>query len=391
MNRLLDTAQKDLASAKAFYAEHQDADGKLSAADLETYGTMVEAAEAAATQYRLASKADKTAEEFGMFDEAIVKQNAENEHRLPESLKDEPPKAEQIRLAGLNRNFQFETDLNIGNTMLWEDAQRKGVPKEELRLVIGTDNKGGYWTPDYWERMIISEWRMIEGFSELISPMMTDHGNTVYIPTRTAAQVTRSTNIGTTLRTEAGGARDTYETDVEATYGQTPLDVYKVMQAQAVSTELLEDSFINVAQEVGATIGQWFGEFMEHCFTNGTGTSQPKGAWHGIPAGSEVNTLATGNPTVKDFHALTTGNPRLRGGNNGYAFVTSRAVWGATVRAIDTEYLPWWGLNLTSEGRMLCFGYPVYYGTFVDPSIAANANPVGVRTLEPLLADAYCQ
>ena len=191
--------------------------------------------------------------------------------------------------------------------MLWEQAARDGVPKEELRLVIGTDTKGGYWTPDYWERMIVSEWRMIEGFSEIISPMMTDHGNEIFIPTRTPAQVTSATVIADILRTEAPSsgaspASAQYRTDVEADYGQTPLNVYKVMQAQSVSTELLEDSFINVAQEVGRTIGQWFGEFMEHCFTNGTGSAQPKGAWHGIPAGSEVNQAASGNPTVKDFH-----------------------------------------------------------------------------------------
>ena len=109
MNRLLDTAQKDLAAAKTFWSEHQDTDGKLSADDLATYGTMIEAAEAAATQYRMSRKSDKVAEELGVFNEAAAETQAANEARLPESLKGEPPKAEQIRLAGLNRDFKFGT------------------------------------------------------------------------------------------------------------------------------------------------------------------------------------------------------------------------------------------------------------------------------------------
>ena len=32
---------------------------------------------------------------------------------------------------------------------------------------------------------------------------------------------------------------------------------------------------------------------------------------------------------------------------------------------------------MNSEGQMMAFGYPVVFGTFINPSTAANANPVG--------------
>ena len=371
-----------LAEARSFYETHRDATDTLPADKVAAYRRMIDEAEASADQLQAFRKAEDLDNRLGLFDAAATEQNALNEAALPESLKGEPPKAEQIRLAGLNRDYSFGTDLDLQRTMKWMKATEEGMPKEELRLVIGTNNKGGFWTPDYWERMIVSEWRAIEGFTEIIAPMMTGDGNTIYIPTRTAAQVTSSTDIAATLRTEtpSSGAPPTsaqYRTDLEADYGRTALETFKALQAQSVSSELLEDSFVNVAEEVGASIGQWFGEFMEHCFTNGTGTGQPKGAWHGITAGQEVNQAASGNPTIKDFHRLAYGNERLRGGNQGYSFVCSRPVWGETLRDISTDNMPWWGIDMNSEGRMMMFGYPVYYGTFVPSAITTGSNPVG--------------
>ena len=372
-----------LAEARSFYETHRDATDTLPADKVAAYRRMIDEAEASADQLQAFRKAEDLDNRLGLFDAAATEQNALNEAALPESLKGEPPKAEQIRLAGLNRDYSFGTDLDLQRTMKWMKATEEGMPKEELRLVIGTNNKGGFWTPDYWERMIVSEWRAIEGFTRnhcADDDRGREHDLHPY-PNGGASDFfnrhCRNIADGKRLHPARRRLRRNTERILKRDYGRTALETFKALQAQSVSSELLEDSFVNVAEEVGASIGQWFGEFMEHCFTNGTGTGQPKGAWHGITAGQEVNQAASGNPTIKDFHRLAYGNERLRGGNQGYSFVCSRPVWGETLRDISTDNMPWWGIDMNSEGRMMMFGYPVYYGTFVPSAITTGSNPVG--------------
>ena len=395
MDKQLEGAQQALAAAKAFRDEHVGDGDTLPADKLAEYRKMIDTAEALSDAFRTNKRARELDEQLGQFNEAAAKEREETERALPESMRDEPTKGERIRLAGLAAgghskgleavakdpslsSSNFFVDLDIGRTSRWMDLTEQGVPKEELALVIGTDNKGGYWTPDYWERMIVTEWRRIEGVMQVTSPMITADGNTIYIQQRTqiypgSTAISHSTDVSTYQVGEQGA----YRSDAEPEYARVQLEVYKYMQKQSVSTEILEDSFINVPAEVGSFIGQWFGELMEQAFTNGSGSGQPKGVFHGIVAGQEVETAASGNPTLVDFHKLIYGDKRLRSGRSGYSVLCPRAIWGEAVRNVGQNYLPWWGVDLNNEGQMMSFGYPVVFGTFINPSVAANANPVG--------------
>ena len=395
MDKQLEGAQKALAAAKAFRDEHATDGDNLPAEKLAEYRKMLDTAEALSDAFRANKQARELDEQLGQFSQAAAQERAENERALPESLKGQPSKGERIRLAALAAagksegldavgkdaslaSNRFYCDLDLGKTMLWMDAQDKGVPKEELALVIGTPSKGGYWTPDYWERVIVTEWRRIEGVMQVTTPMVTGDGNTIYIQQRTqiypgSTAISHGTDVSTYQVAEQGA----YRADAEPSYARVQLEVYKYLQKQAVSSEILEDGFINVPNEVGSFIGQWFGELMEQAWTNGTGSGQPKGVMHGIQSGQEVETAATGNPTLVDFHKLIYGDKRLRSGRSGYSVLTNRAVWGEAVRNVGANYLPWWGVDLNSEGQMVAFGYPVVFGTFINPSTAANANPVG--------------
>ena len=395
MDKQLEGAQQALAAAKAFRDEHAGEGDSLPAEKVAEYRKMIDTAEALSDAYRTNKREAELTEQLGQFQQATAETEALNEKALPESLKGQPSKGERIRLAGLAAGGHptgleaaskdpslsspnFFVDLDVGRAMRMMDLAEQGMKREELNLVIGTDDKGGYWTPDYWERMIVTEWRRIEGISQVTTPMVTSDGNTIKVQQRTqiypgSAAITHATDVST-LHVAEGG---TYRTDAEPTYTQTDLGVDKLMQKQAVSTELLEDSLIDVPQEVGSFIGQWFGEVMEQAWTNGTGSGQPQGAFNGIRAAQEVDTAATGNPTMIDLHKLIFGDKRLASGRNSYSVLINRGVWGEAVRDIGKANLPWWGVDMTNEGIMQCFGYPVYFGTFINPSIASNANPAG--------------
>ena len=379
MNRIEEQTRRALAAAKDFHAEHAGPGGDLLPADKrEEFNRMISAVEAGAEQLTALKNLSGLEDRIGLFDDKAAEAHRLNQAALPESLRGEPSLDKRIRLAGLNRDTSFQADLQVGRAARWMSLAEQGMKKEELNLVIGTDDKGGYWTPDYWERVIATEWQKIEGVSEVVRPMITGDGNPIYIQGRAqryagSAAVTHATDVST-LDVAEGGA---YRSDSEPTYERRTLSVYKLMEKQAVSAELLEDSLINVAEEVGSFAGQRLGEVMEQAFTNGTGVGQPFGAFAGITTVEEVDTAATGNPTVLDLHKMTTDNPRMVSGNSDRSFLINRGVWGGAIRNIGKEYLPWWGVDLTSEGRMMLFGYPVYFGTFINPSIQSNANPAG--------------
>ena len=187
MDKQLQGAKEALAAAKAFRDEHAGEDGTLPAEQVAAYRKMLDTAEALSDAFRTNKRARELDEQLGKFNEAAVQEREENERRLPESMRDEPTKGERIRLAGLAAaghskgleavakdpslsSSNFFVDLDVGRTSAWMSAQEQGIPKEELALVIGTDNKGGYWTPDYWERMIVTEWRRIEGVMQVTTP-----------------------------------------------------------------------------------------------------------------------------------------------------------------------------------------------------------------------------
>ena len=359
MNKQLEGAQQALAAAKSFWEEHKGDSDNLPADKLAEYGRMLDQAELLSDQFRANKRASELDDQLGQFSQTAAQQHAENEAALPESLKDQPTKGERIRLAGLaaaghSKGLeavgkdptlapgQFYADLDLGKTMLWMDAQKQGMSKEELALVIGTPAKGGFWTPDYWERVIVTEWRLIEGVTQVLTPMITGDGNTIYIQQRTqiypgATAISHATDVSTFKVSEQGA----YRSDAEPSYARVSLEVHKFLQKQLVSSEILEDGFINVPQEVGSFIGQWYGELMEQAWTNGTGSGQPKGVMHGITSAQEVDTAAGGNPTLVDFHSLIYGDKRLRSGRSGYTVLTNRGIWGSALRAVGANYLPW--------------------------------------------------
>ena len=382
MDVLLTKANQALASAQAFWEENKGQGDVLPADKVAGYSKMLDEAEGLADQFRLQKRQAEQQERLGQFKQIADKQTALKEQALPESLKDEPALGEQIRLAGLNRQHGAEFDLDIGRTIRWMNLAEAGASPEEFALQVGAVRGGGTgagnWIPDLFETYIVTGLRQIEGMSQVLNPMMTDDGNTIYIQRRTAQPAApSSSNFASFLVAETAAAG----TAIEGTYGRLALNVFKLFQRQDVSIELLEDSFINVAQEIGLMAGNWFGEVFEYSYTNGTGNNQPQGAFSAYhEAGltrQDTNAAATGTPDLLDFHRLTTENSRLQGGQSNYSFITNRAVWGNAVRDIGTNYLPWWGIGLNSAGAMMAFGYPVYYGSAIDSAISAGSVPVG--------------
>ena len=376
----LKSAREGLAQAQSFQAEQNGkplsgedrqtlrrmTDHMLDNADLHRRNTATSAAE-----HRNAVTADKTAE-----------LRAERERQLPESLRGEPTKSERL-LQAAKEGRRVSEVFDWPRAARFADLAAAGATREELNLVTGTVGAGGYWVPDEWETYISGEFRDVEGVSQAVTPIVTDHSRDIYVMTRSeitpsaAAHLSHSSTIATFLSAEASTAR----VDLEETYARATLQSFKVFQKQPVSAELLEDAAVNVGREVAYKSGRYFAEFQELCWTNGNGTNQPKGAFNAVQAGREVETATAATLTIPDMAELLLGPVVNRNRNS---FLISRAAW---INTLAAETGPDWGsVSIDEGGQQRLYGFPVFHGMFINPSTAANANPAGFGDWNQLLA-----
>ena len=374
------SARKGLSQAQAFRSELSD---EPDAAGREKLRRITGDALEAAARFRNDNLDRKAADETAGVADKTAELRRMNERRLPESLKDEPSVDARIAEALQKRDRGFSVNLDYSRAGKFRDAVAAGMNREELNLVVGTDDKGGYWTPSQWETAIDSQFRLIEGVSQAVTPIVTDHGRDIYVLTRTqdypgAVPFTHATDVSTLIISEGG----VYRTDAEPTYARAVLQVFKAAQKMPVSAELIEDAAISVPDEAAASVGQWLAQLYEQAWTNGTGSGQPKGVAHNPPAAQETTTAASGNPTIADVAKLLKETP---GSRTGYSFLANRNVWADLVSGQGND-APWAAVSFNDDGQPMVFGYPLYYGTFVSNQVSANANPIGFGDWQQYLA-----
>ena len=272
---------------------------------------------------------------------------------------------------GLQDLRMLSVNADITRTRKFLSLTGRGAGKEELALVVGTDNKGGFWVPDEWEQAVATEYAKTEGLSEVLEPIVVPHGRDIHMTTRTAPAVTRASTIATYIVAEQGG----YRTDTEPDYGQVIVPAVKFAEKQVVSAEFLEDAAGSVPDEVGGGFGRWLADLTELCLVKGAGMTEPEGAFNGITAAQEIETATAGQVAVDDLAALAEGTGRLQGRDGRWSFLISRPVWEGLLKA-DNAATPGW-LSYDGEGNPRAWGYPVVFGKYVDPALTAGSFPVG--------------
>ena len=375
----LKSAREGLAQAQSFQAEQN---GKpLSAEERQTLGRMTDHVLDAADQHRqqVANARNEHTTAAGLDKAAELR--AERERALPESLKGAPTKSERLIQAAKERRPHSEV-FDFHRAGRFAELAAAGATREELALHTRISaNTGSLGEPDDWETFISSEFRAIEGVSQVTTPLVTDHARTIYVNTRTGTHpgtaITHTTDVSTYQVAEQGA----YRGDAEDTYGRAVLECYKYLQKQSVSSEVIEDTPINIAQEAATPVARWFAELREQGLTNGTGAAQPQGVFNNPPTTQEVATAAAGTPTLADVVKLMKNPVASR---NGYSFLLNRDVW-ADIVAAQTG-VNWGAVYMGDDGFLRMFGFPVVFGMFVNTTTQQNANPVGFGNWNSALA-----
>jgi HK97 family phage major capsid protein len=145
---------------------------------------------------------------------------------------------------------------------------------------------------------------------------------------------------------------------LDVTFGSVNIGAYKyTSDLVMVSSELLQDSAISLATEVGSALGNRIGRATNRVFTLGTGVGQP----HGIVTGASLGVTGslvdniTYNELVDMEHSVNSAYRR------GAKFVFSDAMLRQIKKIKDNDGRPIWmaGLTAGAPDRVLGYEYAI--------------------------------
>ena len=246
----------------------------------------------------------------------------------------------------------------IGHRRAKEYCTSQGI---EIRNAMeeGTPSLGGYSVPVEMANTII---RLVEQFGVARQfcrnyPMAS---NVTDIPMRTAGLSVNYIGEGLAI------------TPSDLTFGTAQLVAKKPAMMSVLSTELDEDSVINVVDLITTEMAMGFAYNEDNQVFNGTG-SPIEGIFAAVAAGSKVNVATADAITLDDLHAAMGKLPRYPG-------IMPR--WFFNAEMFHTNVAPLLDAlggttqRMFEEGpQMMLLGYPV---TFTNVLASAGAAGVGV-------------
>ena len=260
-------------------------------------------------------------------------------------------------------------------------AHRRGVrltvdSAAEIRaLSVGTDASGGYLVPTLFEASLYDLMAYTGGIRAAgAEVIMTGTGAPLDLPTVSA----HATAAGVTAE-----AADFAETD--DTFSEVTLGAYKFTGAAVVSTELLTDNMVDLESYLARSLGRVIANKSERMFTAGTGTNQPKGAFHTPPA-AQTHTTAAAAITWPDLtDALFGLDAGYLGPGGGLAWSMHSAVYGEILKIADSDNRPIVLPSVAGPPLRTVHGIPVVFNAHSDSTVAASKFVAAVGNW----ADAY--
>lgn len=235
------------------------------------------------------------------------------------------------------------------------------VDGRELRAQgIATDAAGGYLVPDTFSASLITSLKAYGPLNDgnVVTYLNTAGGNPLAIPT-----MDDTNNKGALI---AEGAE---VDESNLTFGQKSLGAYKYTTGVVkVSSELLQDSAINVNDTVGSAMSERMGRILNEHFTKGTGTGQPTGIVTGASAG--VTAASATGLTYADFvnlyHSLDAAY------RAGAGWMLPDAIFKAARLIKDDEGRLIWQDGLANGAPGTILGKPFYVNNDMTGTMAAG-------------------
>lgn len=223
-----------------------------------------------------------------------------------------------------------------------------------------SNTAGGYTIPVGFVAELEKKLALFNPLRNVARVIRTAEGNTLQIPT-----------IDDTSNVAALGAENTAVTSVDMTYGQVSLGAYRYESLVICSNELLRDSGIDLASEIGSLLGERIGRAEAAAFATGTGSSQPQGVVTGSAAG--VTAASATAIAVSDIIGLVNSVDAAYQING--AFMMHQSVWAAVLKLVDSQGRPLVA-DYINGNRYQLLGYPVIINNAMASSIATAAKTI---------------
>ena len=236
---------------KKFLETHTDADGKMAAADAETYEKMeADIAEMGKTIDRLEKQAE--------MDAKLAMPTAKPLTGKPGTAEKKGTASDEYRMAMLTAlRSNFRTVSNV--------------------LQEGVDASGGYLVPDEYDRRLVDvldEENIMRGLATKITTSG-EHKINIAATKPAASWI------------EEGGALSFGD----ATFDQKLMDAHKLHVAIKITEELLYDNAFNLESFIITQFGKAIANAEEDAFLNGDGDGKPKGLFTDAQTGLTIDTV----------------------------------------------------------------------------------------------------
>lgn len=197
-----------------------------------------------------------------------------------------------------------------------------------------------------------------------VTVLTTDGGNALQVPKTT-------THPTAGIIAEAGSI-----TESDAVFGQVTLDAYKYAFTTQVSTELEQDTGVNLAEYLARIGGEALGNGSGAHFVTGTGSSQPNGvvtaSTLGVTGGTGVTGAFTADNLIDLYYSVIAAY-RNRG-----TWLMGDASLKAARKLKDTTNQYLWVPGLSAGESDTLLGRPVVNDTNVaDPALSAKSVVFG--------------
>lgn len=223
-------------------------------------------------------------------------------------------------------------------------------------LGITTDADGGYTIPKAFASSVIEKLNKETLMRKISSVISTS--STTQIP------------VEATRPEFKWLAEATAFSEVSATFDKIELNAHKCGGVIKLSTEILEDSSIDIESYIRNKMYDALSDLEEQAFLNGTGTNQPKGVCNGLTASVTTATQTT----IKYEEVLDLYYALAKSYRANAVFIVSDSFEKQLRLIKDGNGLPIWQPSLQAGAPNTLLGRPIYTSEFL-PAVAKDAMP----------------
>ena len=259
------------------------------------------------------------------------------------------------------RNAAQRSGLELGNNRLSFKLNAKAPKSQaEARAQSLTAAAGGYTVPQGFINQLEASLLAFGGMREVATILRTAEGNDLPIPT-----VSDHSNVGAIL------AENTQVSEQDITFAQITLKAYKYSSKLIrVSSELLQDSAIDLESFIGGALGERIARIFNTHATTGDNSSKPQGI---SASGAGKTAAAVDAITFAELldlqHSL---DPAYRANAK---FMMHDSTFKLVRKLVDDQNRPIFMNDLSATSPGTLFGVPVVINQDVA-TVAAGAKAI---------------